>query len=189
MWKCGSPVWARTVSVHTCWVGDVRRDSKYRPEQHQGAEPSAAIFSLAVSNETAQGLRKKGLLPGHPALPEITPETHPQKRHSCAQLLWHLTPHFRATGCFYDKWKFPVLFVPSLDSSVRRGLITTLEPPPHSHSIRWAHRPGRFVGNSCQEATIWNSFTQPITVIKLPLRKLHCFSLDTPDTHQGHSQH
>lgn len=42
----------------------------------------AAIFSLAVSNETAQGPRKKGLLQGHPALPEITPETRPQKKHS-----------------------------------------------------------------------------------------------------------
>lgn len=47
-----------------------------------GQAAGPAIFSLAVSNETAQGQRKKDLLPGHPALPEITPETRPQKKHS-----------------------------------------------------------------------------------------------------------
>lgn len=47
-----------------------------------GSRCPAAIFSLAVSNETAQGPRKKGLPLGHPALPEITPETRPQKKHS-----------------------------------------------------------------------------------------------------------
>lgn len=79
----------------------------------------AAIFSLAVSNETAQGPRKKGLLPGHPALPEITPETRPTKeafRGRSDTGTWHQILNLQV--CFADKWKFPL---PSPSQSERLG--------------------------------------------------------------------
>lgn len=109
---------------------------------------------------------------------------------------WHLTPKFKPAGCFYDKWKFPLRSLPSRGGLVREndcrgGLITQcVTPTTHTltHSMPRPSIPVRFVWEQLSrwKYLIFFLITQAaITVIKLSLRVLHCFSSDTTDRHQG----
>lgn len=170
----------------------------------RGPGRPAAIFSLAVSNETAQGPRKKGLLPGHPALPEITPETRPTKeafRGRSDTGTWHQILNLEV--CFADKWKFPL---PSPSQSERLGERNECQ------GVGWEGvwgGEGGLITQSVPHTTlnppllvpfVWEQLSRwkylilfpiaqaAITVIKASLRGRRCFSSNGTNGQQGRKQ-
>lgn len=117
----------------------------------------AAIFSLAVSNETA--LKKKGLLQGHPALPKITPETCPQKKHSVHRATLALDTQFKTYRLFLQQVEISTV-MPSQSGRLGerndcwRSLITQSLCNPHTTRAPNPSFLYTLFGNSCQDRNI-----------------------------------
>lgn len=132
------------------------------------------------------------------------PKLHQRLAHKrsipSTQRHWHLTPNFKPAGCFLRQVEISTA-MPSQSGRLgernecRGGLITQSVCNPHYTHIHthspWPPRlpvPVRFVWEQLSgwKYLILFLITQAaITVIKLSLRGLHCFSSNTTDRRQG----